>query len=930
MLRRSAGKGRLRIFLLIATFYAFLDFQVISGQTFESTSTEEKRPLFDELPSSTTIISTTIDNQQPRKDLNELPEMKKAKELKAENEKAEIEASRMHELALIEAELRQKETTEVIEFTTILPKHLINEDEKNLNVSQNKKVMTFEESKGMKQVEPSPHSGDAVDESVGFEINNFTTTILPQEGLNSEVSFPPLHTTLKASTPNSKLESGGDGESNADDPFQTSTSTFEDDAEHETIHETMHVQAPKPFEVISQNVSNANVEEVKENEDLSPTDSATQSTDNESKVKNNKEMTEPPFIEANPEDKSEIKEKVDDLKEAKIEEHPHSESAESKIEGAHPIAFMESSSTSHTELPLSTSQMTSTTTEEPAIMVGDKSVFEGGEDIGLPAPEKAQIHHMSNENGEMDKEEKKEETLEEEQTTKFPNFSPSINVGSTNNKNQEEINVGGFVLSKEEMEESKITTKKPEENDSSKMSTVPEKPFENEGKIVEDAEPEESVGGVVENHSTINIFDHSTTFVTPTDRISITQENMEKETNESLNINDSVKSTEILMTTTINNINEEETKHGEEEEEKGEVRSDDDGDSMLPKTSENIDTSTPKRGDLPNGEETTIIAIEHEVEATTEMVEKKAFIASNETSDDNDSNHVIGEVQTTELPIITTTLNPEQMEKAKQHAFHTSFSIRFPDIEWRSEFSDLSSGAAKKLIEQIMEDLKIVLSKALGPSNTLLDVNISNLRMGSVLVDGEILTTEEVTEPQTLSAALEQAILAKGGELGGNSVDTDKLQIGGHLPNAGISLNNNGISSLSDGQQKREEESNNATNTGLIIGGAVIVGVLIIVFAVFAIVVFGLNNRRGSQGSLKLSGRGGGGKKREEISMVENGNGAFGQRRFVSANDVVGGGVDSHNSRQGDGVSLTALRSTNGGTGPQFTSPTNGYGTNRH
>jgi len=34
-------------------------------------------------------------------------------------------------------------------------------------------------------------------------------------------------------------------------------------------------------------------------------------------------------------------------------------------------------------------------------MVGDKSVFEGGEDIGLPAPEKAQIHHMSSENGEM-------------------------------------------------------------------------------------------------------------------------------------------------------------------------------------------------------------------------------------------------------------------------------------------------------------------------------------------------------------------------------------------------------------------------------------------------------------------------------------------------------------------------------------------------
>ena len=45
--------------------------------------------------------------------------------------------------------------------------------------------------------------------------------------------------------------------------------------------------------------------------------------------------------------------------------------------------------------------------------------------------------------------------------------------------------------------------------------------------------------------------------------------------------------------------------------------------------------------------------------------------------------------------------------------------------------------------------------------------------------------------------------------MGGNSVDTDKLQIGGHLPNAGITLNNNGVSpSLSDGQQKRDEVLN--------------------------------------------------------------------------------------------------------------------------
>ncbi|CAK5055683.1 unnamed protein product [Meloidogyne enterolobii] len=530
--------------------------------------------------------------------------MKKAKELKGESEKAEIE--RMRELALVEEELRQKETTEGIELTTtILPK--INEEEKKSNDSQNKKPMTFEESKGMHQVEPSPNAGDSVDESVGFEIKNntFTTTISTQ--LNSEVSFPPLQTTPKAST--TLAESGQDGESSADDPFQTSTATFEDETEHETIHETMHVQAP----------INQSNEEIKEKEEFSLTDFATQSTE----IKN-KEMTEPPFIEANPGDKSKIEEKVDESKETKTQKNP-SESTESKVEGAHPISFMESSTTPpHTENPLTTFQMT--TTEEPTIMVGDKSVFEGGEDIGLPAPEKAQIHHMSSENGEMINNKKEEVMIEE--SSKSP---PSINVGNIENK---EENVGSFVLSKEEMEELKITTKEPieeekeeeGENVNGKMSTIPEKPSENEGKINDGIEPEDNSGGVVVDNST------STMFI-PTERILITQENIENETNNQ-SFDDSVKSTKTLMTT-ISTIND---------GEKGEERNDDSESKIF----ENIDTSTPKRGDLPgeNGE-TTVTAAETEVEVTTEMGEKKPFVAPNETSDDNDSNHIIGEkVQT--------------------------------------------------------------------------------------------------------------------------------------------------------------------------------------------------------------------------------------------------------------------------------------------
>ncbi|KAF7638661.1 SEA domain-containing protein [Meloidogyne graminicola] len=827
--------------------------------------------------------------------------MKKAKELKAENGKAELDSSRLHELAQIEEELRQKETTEGLELTTtILPTHLMfnNKDEKPLNETI-KKPMTFEESKGMHQVEPSPHSGDIEESSFGLEIN--TTMVTTTK--NSEISSPQLFTTIKTTT---KLENSGDGEGSADDPFQTSTSISEDGIEKETIHETMHVQTP----IIIKNITNEEQEEEKGGI--------------KKEGKDSKEMAEQSFkMEENSDDKLKVEEKFSDSKEVKNEEMNSSfpELTESKVEGAHPINFMGL----HTEKPSLISQMNFkffSTTEEPEIMVGDKSLFEGSEDVELLEPGKALIHHMSNENGEEKKKEvvddEEEPHIEQQQTSSKSPIS-FINVGNTNNNNQEENSDVGFILSKEEeTDESKISTKGSidEENINIKMSTISNKPFNNEEKMD---------GGIEEhdNNSTLNNFMvNSPMLFTTTEQI------MNKELLDNLNMNDSsIGSTENLITSTIINSKNDEDKtekigniNEKEFAVQGKERNDDDFDShLLHKfpNNDNLDITTPKRGDLPVIEETTMILVEPQDDGKPEKVEEKSFISSNETFEDHNNE----ENQITELQFKSSTLNPEQLEKAKQNAFHTSFSIRFPDIEWRPEFSDLSSGAAKKLIEQIMEDLRMVLSKVLGQSNTLLDVNISNLRKGSLLVEGEILTNEEIIEPQTLSSALEQAILEKGGELGRNLVDTDKLQIGGHLPN--IEILSNDISSSSNGQQKREEEGNNSINTGLIIGGAVIVGVLIIVFAIFAIVVFGLNNRRNSQGSLKLSGRGIEGKGREEISMVENGNGAFGQRRFISTND----GSNSHNNRE-DGVNLTALRSTNGYSGSQFISPTNG--TNRH
>lgn len=238
----------------------------------------------------------------------------------------------------------------------------------------------------------------------------------------------------------------------------------------------------------------------------------------------------------------------------------------------------------------------------------------------------------------------------------------------------------------------------------------------------------------------------------------------------------------------------------------------------------------------------------------------------------------------------TTSMSPEQMELAKSRAFRTPFSIRLPDIEWRPEFEDLNGGPANKLREQLADELKAALQAALGPANSLLDFELTALRPGSVIVDGLMLTREEVVDPQAVVQALEQAILAKGGQLGGNPVDTNQLSVAGSMP-TGASSND-----IMAGQLQKQQQQETATNTGLIIGGAVVVGVLIVVFAIFAIVVFGLNSRRNNCGSLKLSGK-------EEICMAENGGKP--PRRLL-ANGLAGAG----DAEQGNGgVNLMSLRS---------------------
>jgi hypothetical protein len=91
----------------------------------------------------------------------------------------------------------------------------------------------------------------------------------------------------------------------------------------------------------------------------------------------------------------------------------------------------------------------------------------------------------------------------------------------------------------------------------------------------------------VDNHFTSDL---PTTMVTTID-LSIIHEHMGKEANDGLKLNESVRSSEALITSTLDHMNGE-ILHGDEED-----RSDANGDShLLPNSPENPDTTTLKRG----------------------------------------------------------------------------------------------------------------------------------------------------------------------------------------------------------------------------------------------------------------------------------------------------------------------------------------------
>lgn len=99
------------------------------------------------------------------------------------------------------------------------------------------------------------------------------------------------------------------------------------------------------------------------------------------------------------------------------------------------------------------------------------------------------------------------------------------------------------------------------------------------------------------------------------------------------------------------------------------------------------------------------------------------------------------------------------------------------------------------------------------------------MREGSVIVDGKIITKEEVMDSEGVAEQIEQVIDANGGALGGNNIDTKSISVNGFVAKGNVEL-------ISDPS---------ATKTGYIVFGAIAIGILIIATAIVAIIIFGVS-----------------------------------------------------------------------------------------
>lgn len=943
-------------------------------------------------PPHTTTVKTTTNNgadveeefpeilagtQQIRKDLNELPEMKKAKELRAESERKQIEIESMRELAKLEEELKRKVADEqdgedkggeepehnpekqqsAEEGQQQHHEHLKDDENSAINMANmnatttEAKTSTTTMMNGEGNEQKEMHTTSEMEHPVTHQMETLATTKAETIAPITVASTMSQTTASTGQTAKSIEGQAEEESSGSDDPFQTTsprtaTSTMgmiERQEEPESGQGSDDDTASNPHAFVLDHHQQQQQPEM-EHEELAiahhDDGHVHQSNQQEMEAKNAKEETitttttdaglhhesQQPFITAQQNESDPIEEDMTQqgsttmraaaisshtpmtttmpmaqtthiLPEEGDNEHPQHEQGDEPEEGH----FMAATTA---VVPHHLQQQPLLTTEESAVIAGDKSVFDSKEEgasmaATMSPPEEAKEEHLPKIQHSVIPMLMNEGSDGFERVTKMEGAEEIIATTIGNNERHETT-------------EAVVTNLGPE---TAKTTISPEW-----RSMVE--EEDEHVDKEQHGHGQMPPAAMITTLMA-TKNIQNGQEEITKA---------GILTTQIAITP--------ENAHSDEHEHPQHPSIDKRPEHHDENVEEAADTPA-QRGDLPGVEtmtspmvmSTTTTATEHAITTAMETHEHDGEMEQQHEHGDASSNDIVLPQQTI-AP--STTLSPAQLEMARSHAIHTQFSLRFPDIEWRPDFEDLQSGGAKKLRDQIDSDLRIVLSAALEPANSLVDYRINALRKGSVILMGELLTKHEVDDPLGAVTALEQAILAKGGKLGDNAVDTDHLSVGGLMPGGGAANENNNMVTAATIDQQKQQQQDGAANTGFIIGGAVIVGVLIVVFAIFAIVVFGIkNHRRNTCGSLKLGGANCNNGGREEICMVENGGKLGGAaRRLFNENEhrSIGSGSGSDNN---GGVNLMSLKNTSGAVildninRPVQQQPINGGGASR-
>ncbi|ETN85547.1 SEA domain protein [Necator americanus] len=185
---------------------------------------------------------------------------------------------------------------------------------------------------------------------------------------------------------------------------------------------------------------------------------------------------------------------------------------------------------------------------------------------------------------------------------------------------------------------------------------------------------------------------------------------------------------------------------------------------------------------------------------------------------------------------------PDNMPQNLKKAF---FTMRIVSLEYMEDFADKSSGKYKKLCDQVIPQISVILKTIMGDNFVKFDVD--SLMKGSVIVNGVIFTIDDIADAEDLATK--------------TNVNVEKTH------------DIAGIPSRAYIERVHSSYPQSSSPSPLLIGSIIAVGVLVILIVAF--IVIAINNRR-TNGTMKL--------KDDDLPRMETGKGSYSSPQTVSVN----------------------------------------------